>query len=253
LNNSAVTPRILVIVPAFNEAASLPALVASLRRLHPHLQVLIVDDGSEDQTAEVAERLCEGRAVRLISLPCNLGVGGAVQTGLLYARRESYDIAIQVDGDGQHPPSEISSLLAAMHDAHYDLVIGSRFLPIAQGGAASSAYQPTIARRLGTRMFSSLLSALCGTRITDATSGFRAFSRRAIALLAARYPEDYPEVETILMLAQAGMRIGEVPVRMERRASGASSIGAWEAITYMIKVPLAILMALLRKNHSELS
>lgn len=228
--------RVLVIIPAYNEALSLPALINQLRALYPSFDVLVVDDGSSDPTASVVSRL----PVRLVSLPCNLGVGGAMQTGFLVALEDNYDVAIQVDGDGQHPPEEISKLLAAMEQNGSDMVLGSRFL-------GTDGYQSTPGRRLGIRFFSWILSALCGTRITDATSGFRAWNRRAIRILAKESPEDYPEVETILMMHQANLRISEVAVRMTERAAGRSSMGTWQAITYMIKVPLAILMNLVRK------
>jgi len=233
-------PRVLVIIPAYNEALSLPALIGELRRLYPRFDIVVVDDGSNDQTRAVAATL----AARVISLPCNLGVGGAVQTGLLVALEDDYDVAVQVDGDGQHPPAEISTLLAALEQSGSDMVLGSRFL--AEGG-----YQSTAGRRLAIRFFSWTLSALVGSPFTDATSGFRAWNRRAIRVLAKEYPEDYPEVEAIVKLHQAGLRISEVPVQMLERKAGRSSIGAWEAITYMIKVPLALLMNLLRGHKPE--
>lgn len=232
--------RVLVIIPAYNEALSLPALIGQLRSLHPGIDLLVVDDGSTDQTPAVVSKL----PARLISLPCNLGVGGAVQTGLLVALEEDYDIAIQVDGDGQHPPGEISKLLAGLQENGSDMVLGSRFL--GEGG-----FQSTAGRRLAIRFFSRMISAFSGTRITDATSGFRAWNRRAIRVLAKEYPEDYPEVEAILRLHQAGLRISEVAVRMLERTAGRSSIGTLEAFTYMIKVPLAVLMSLLRRREPE--
>ncbi len=236
----AASQRVLVIIPAYNEALSLPPLIGELLGLYPGFDVLVVDDGSTDQTQAVVSKL----PVRLISLPCNLGVGGAVQTGLLVALQDHYDIAIQVDGDGQHPPAEISKLLTTMQQNGSDMVLGSRFL--GEGG-----FQSTAGRRLAIRFFSWAVSALGGTPITDATSGFRAWNRRAIQVLAKEYPEDYPEVEAILRLRQARLRISEAPVQMLERAAGRSSIGTLEAITYMVKVPLAILMNLLRGREPE--
>jgi len=141
---------------------------------------------------------------------------------------------------------EIPKLLAAMKETRSDMVLGSRFL-------AASGYRSTAGRRLGTRLFSSIVSALCGARITDATSGFRAWNRRAMRILAKQYPEDYPEVEAILIAQRAGLRIAEVPVRMQERTAGRSSLGIWEVVTYLIKVPLAMLMNLVRKRDPQSS
>jgi glycosyltransferase involved in cell wall biosynthesis len=230
--------RGLVIIPAYNEAASLPPLLGRVRELYPALDVLVVNDGSTDDTAQALSHC----PVRKLSLPCNLGVGGAVQAGLLVASREHYPFAIQMDGDGQHRPEDIAQLLKAMDQSGSDMVIGSRFLEAA-------GYRSTASRRVGIRLFSRILSALCGAKITDATSGFRVWNRRAVEVLAKQYPEDYPEVEVILMLHQAGLRTSEVAVTMRERQAGESSIRTLEAFTFMIKTPLAILMALLRKRE----
>jgi len=199
----------------------------------------VIDDGSSDRTSEVASAL----SVRLISLPCNLGIGGAVQTGLQYAQQQRYDIAVRVDGDGQHPPAEIPKLLQVLKETKSDLVIGSRF-------RERDGYQSTFGRRIGIRLLSWILSALCQIDITDATSGFSALSRRGICLLAKEYPEDYPEVEAIVIMERAGLRITEIPVSMACRQAGRSSIGMLQSISYMIKVPLAIFMNLVRPRSS---
>jgi glycosyltransferase involved in cell wall biosynthesis len=180
--------------------------------------------------------------VRLVSLPCNLGIGGAVQTGFRIARDEGYDVAVQVDGDGQHPADHVQLVVNALLETGSDIAIGSRFL-------SGDGYQSTLSRRMGIRFFSRWLSAICHTRITDATSGFRAFNRHAIELLADDYAEDYPEVEAVLVAHRAGLKICEVPVQMSARTTGSSSIGGLQSTGYMVKVSLAILMASLRKRR----
>ncbi len=231
--------QILIIIPAHNESRSLPALIHSLQSECPSCDIVVIDDGSTDRTREIASRL-----VRVVSLPCNLGIGGAVQTGLQIALREGYDLAMQVDGDGQHPPTEIPVLLRAMDETDADLVVGSRF-------RASGGFKSTAARRAGIRFFAALLTRICKTRITDATSGFRVMNRRAIRLLAGRYSEDYPEVEALVVVHRAGLRIVEVPVHMCERTGGTSSIGKIRSVIYMLKVPLAIFMNLLRKSEAQ--
>ena len=237
--------RVLIVVPAYNEAKSLPKLVASLREECPGCDVVVIDDGSSDNTRETLKGLTRG-----VTLPCNLGIGGAVQTGWQIALREDYDYAMQVDGDGQHPPAEIRKLLAAMQEstlngeATADLIVGSRFR--SEGG-----FKSTATRRMGIRFFALMLSAICRTKITDPTSGFRILSRRAIRLLAQRYSEDFPEVEALVVAHRAGLRIMEVPVVMAERSAGRSSIGALKSLVYMLKVPLAIFMTLLRKPEAN--
>jgi glycosyltransferase involved in cell wall biosynthesis len=232
--------RILIIVPAFNEADSLPGLVQALHGECSGCDVVVVNDGSTDRTMQVvADR------TRVVSLPCNLGIGGAVQTGLQIALREGYDLAIQVDGDGQHLPHEVATLLAELRESCCDMVVGSRFK--ANGGSKSTA-----ARRVGISLFSFLLSTICQTKLTDPTSGFRVMNRRVIQLLAQHYSEDFPEVEALMVVHRAGFRISEVPVQMAERTAGKSSIGSIKSFIYMVKVPLAIFMNLLRKSEVQL-
>ncbi len=233
-------PRVLIIVPAFNEARSLPALIASLHSHCGDCDVVVVDDGSTDGTRAVLAGVA-----RVVSLPCNLGIGGAVQTGLQIAWRENYDVAMQVDGDGQHPAQEVGKLLAALNETQCDLVVGSRFRD-------AGGFKSTLARRMAIHLFSASLSRICGTRITDATSGFRAMNRRAIELLALRYSEDYPEVEALVVAHRAGLKIAEVAVQMSARTAGKSSIGSIKSLIYMVKVPLAIFMSLLRRSEARL-
>lgn len=231
--------RVLIIIPAYNEAGSLPGLLRSLQVECPWCDVVVVDDGSTDGT-----RQCVAGIVRVISLPCNLGIGGAVQTGLQIAFREKYDFALQVDGDGQHPAREIRKLLDAIRESGCDMVVGSRF-------RAAGGFKSTATRRMGIRFFSIILSAICGTKITDPTSGFRVFNRRAIRLLAHSYAEDFPEVEALVVARRAGLRLIEIPVEMTERTAGKSSIGSVKSLIYMVKVPLAIFMTLIRKPEVQ--
>lgn len=229
----------LIIIPAFNEAGSLPALINRLTLLYPNYDIAIINDGSTDDTAAVVRQT----RARLVTLPCNLGIGGAMQTGFRIAHHEGYDIAVQVDGDGQHPAEQVHLLVETVLDSGCDIAIGSRFL-------SGSGYQSTLSRRMGIKIFSMWLSAICHTRITDATSGFRALNRRAIKLLAGNYAEDYPEVEAIVVAHRAGLRISEVPVKMAARTEGVSSIGGLSSVGYMFKVSLAILMCSLRRAEA---
>ncbi len=228
--------RTVVIVPAFNEEAALPATLAELRVVSPDLDIVVVNDGSADGTGRVAR---ESGVATVIELPANLGIGGAVQTGFKYAAREGYDYAIQVDADGQHQGAEIPKLLEPLLAGTADVVIGSRFL-----GAGD--YRAPAARRLGMWLFYLINSLLVGRAITDNTSGFRAYNREAIAFLAEHYPADYPEPEAVILLRRNGFRLEEVGVSMRARQGGASSIGLRGAAYYMIKVVLAVLVTAFR-------
>jgi glycosyltransferase involved in cell wall biosynthesis len=191
----------------------------------------VVDDGSHDATAEVAF----AAGARVARLPFNLGIGGAVQTGYRLAWDEGYDVAVQIDGDGQHRPDQMLRLLEAIRGGAANYVIGSRF-------ALGSEYRPSRSRRSGILILSRLVSMVVGRRLTDTTSGFRAADRRTIELFAAHYPHDYPEVEALVLAARSGLRIAEVPVTMRQRASGRSSITPLRAAYYMIKVMLAVIV-----------
>ncbi len=232
--------RVLAIVPALDEARSLPGVVAGLRAAPVPLDVCVVDDGSSDDTARVAARA--GAAV--LRLPVNLGIGGAVQAGYLWARERGYDAAVQVDGDGQHDPASLPALLAPIADGRADLAVGSRFL--AEGG-----FRSTAARRVGIRYLSWLLRLRSGARVTDATSGFRAAGRRAIELFAASYPSDYPELEAIALATRNGLSIVEVPVRMHERRHGRSSISSLRAVYYMVKVTAALVILPLPRERQD--
>jgi hypothetical protein len=231
--------RKLAIVPAYNEEGMVGRVVRDILRVAPDFDVLVVDDGSTDGTA--ADARSEGATV--ISHPFNLGIGGAVQTGFKYALREGYDIAAQVDGDGQHKPSYLPELLAKLRTKgdQADMVCGSRF-------RGDPGYRVPLGRRVGNFIFSIVLTAICRRRITDPTSGFRITNRRGIELFARDYPHDYPEVEAILMLHAHRLRIHEVPVRMNARGFGRSSIDYPRSAYYMAKVLLAIFVGLFRRR-----
>jgi glycosyltransferase involved in cell wall biosynthesis len=237
---SAAQPQLrkLVIVPAFNEGEMVGRVVREINRSAPDFDVLVVDDGSADSTAAAAEQA--GAVV--ISHPFNLGIGGAMQTGYKYALREGYDVAAQVDGDGQHKPSYLPELLAALQtEGQADMVCGSRF-------RGDPGYKVPIGRRIGNLIFSVVLTAITRQRITDPTSGFRMTNRHGIELFARDYPHDYPEVEAILMLNAHRLRLHEVPVRMNARGFGRSSIDYPQSAYYMAKVLLAIFVGLFRRR-----
>jgi glycosyltransferase involved in cell wall biosynthesis len=227
----------LAVVPAYNEAATVGRVVGEIQEHAPQFDVLVVDDGSTDGSGEVAE----AAGARVLRHPFNLGIGGAVQSGFVYAFDNRYRYMVQVDADGQHLPEELSKLLEAMkEDPSLDMVCGSRFL-------IENGYPAPISRRAGIHIFAFLLSRIMGRRVSDPTSGFRLYNRRGIALFARDYPHDYPEVEAVLMVHFHRLKVQEVPVRMLARGGGTSSIrGSGKSVYYMIKVLLAIFVGLVR-------
>jgi glycosyltransferase involved in cell wall biosynthesis len=232
--------RYLAIVPALNEVDVIGQTVSEIRRWASDFAVLVVDDGSTDGTARAAE----AAGAEVLRLPFNLGIGGAMQAGYLYASEHGYDVAVQVDGDGQHDPRHIHDLLGRLTgDADLNMVTGSRFLEPADGGYRSSA-----SRRVGIRVFARVVSLASGQRVTDPTSGFRMTDRRGIELFARDYPHDYPEVEAILLMHSNRLRSCEVPVTMRARTTGRSAISRGQATYYMVKVLLAVLVGLLRRR-----
>jgi len=218
--------KVLVIIPCFNEQESLPGLLAEVRAAG--LDVVVIDDASTDATAFTAA----AAGVPVLSLPVNLGIGGAVQTGFLYALRHGYDIVVQVDGDGQHDPAQVAVVVAPVLAGEADCVIGSRYLP----AAPDRDYRTPPARRLGMHFSSWVLKRATGIRVYDTTSGLRALNRRAFGYFACTYPVDHPEAEALLMLHQAGLRILEVPIRMRQRTSGQSLFSLFKAAVYPLRV-----------------
>ena len=224
--------RALVVIPAYNEAANITGVVAAVRDAFLG-DIVVIDDGSDDDTAAQARRT----GATVLQHPCNLGIGATVQTGFLYALARGYDAVLRLDGDGQHDPVFIPQFLELLAGA--DIVVGSRFL-------AREGYQSTLVRRMGIVVLG-LLSALVGTRVTDPTSGYWAVNAKALELLARFQPDDYPETQALVLATRAGLRIRELPVVMQARQAGRSSIGgALHAGFYMLKVMLAVSIERLR-------
>jgi glycosyltransferase involved in cell wall biosynthesis len=237
----AVGLRCLAIVPAYNEEHSVAGVVREIAAVERDFEIVVIDDGSVDGTALAAQ----AAGATVIKLPFNLGIGGAVQTGYQFARDRGFDLAVQVDADGQHDPGEIGRLIEPILEGRADLVVGTRF---AEGGG----YRGTPARRLGIRFFAGVVSLMMRQHVTDTTSGFRAANKHAIRLFAIDYPHDYPEVEATVVLSRSGLTMVEVPVIMRVREGGSSSITTLRAGYYMIKVVLALFIGLFRRYSSPL-
>jgi glycosyltransferase involved in cell wall biosynthesis len=233
--------RRLAIVPAYNEEESVAKVIAEVRAFDPGFDVVVVDDGSVDRTAKVAREA----GAYVLKLPFNLGIGGAMQTGFRFAFERNYDLAVQIDGDGQHDPQELPKILAPLVADEADIVVGSRF-------TGDGAFRSSFTRRIGIKIFAWTVSAVVRQKVTDTTSGFRAVNRQGIRLFAADYPHDYPEVEATVMVVKHRLRLTEVPVTMRERAGGVSSINAWASIYYMAKVLLGILVSVFRKHATPL-
>ena len=237
-------PRILIVIPCYNEEKTIAGVVHQVIRCRDayalNLDILVVNDCSKDNTLDrIRELDCA-----CLDLPVNLGIGGAMHSGYRYAYRHSYDIAVQIDGDGQHPADELPALLAPLLRNEADVVIGSRFLD-------RVGFQSTFARRAGIQFFTRLNWLLIGQTIRDSTSGFRAMNRRTLAIVNRYYPDEYPEPESIVQFGLHKLRIWEVPVEMRERQGGVSSISSLNSIYYMIKVTLGSLFIFLRLRNSR--
>ncbi|TDF97092.1 glycosyltransferase family 2 protein [Paenibacillus piri] len=228
--------KILIVIPAFNEQNNISKVIWDVRQHIPNSDILVINDCSLDATS-VNARMSNG--VKVVDLPYNLGIGGAVQTGFKYAHAHGYPYMVQIDGDGQHIPQEVGKLVNAMARSGCDMVIGSRFLDI-------RSYRTTWSRRLGIKVFDLLFRLLIQTKVTDSTSGFRIYNRKSIQLLSKYYPEDYPEPDAIILLKKHGLRISEVGVEMRPREHGSSSITPIKSPYYMAKVILSIFFSYIR-------
>jgi hypothetical protein len=229
-------PRVLVIVPAHDEEESLPATLDELRRKAPDVAVLVVDDGSRDATARIAREY----RVPVVSHAVNLGVGGALQTGFRWALGHGYDIGVQLDADGQHDPGHLPALLAPILRGECDVSIGSRYV-------ARTGYRAPAARRLGIVLFSGVVRMAVGQRITDTTSGYRAYDRAVMEICQHDFPRDFPDAPLLIDLARRGFRLAEVPVEMRAREAGRSFYTLGRSLYYPYKNLLASLMVLLKR------
>lgn len=227
--------KLLIAIPAYNEAENIERVVNNLIQNYPQYDYVVINDCSTDNTSEI----CHRNHFHIIDLPTNLGIGGAVQTGYLYAARNGYDIAVQVDGDGQHDPVFLNDMAQILEREDCDMVIGSRFLE-------KHGFQSSGIRRVGIRYFTYLIKVLTGRVITDPTSGLRMVNRRTLELFAKNYPKDYPEPESVVAVLRNGGKVKEIPVIMRERSGGVSSISPIRSIYYMVKVSLAILVEMFR-------
>lgn len=225
----------LIIIPAYNESECIQQTVTDIIKKAPDFDYVVINDCSTDNTSEI----CHRNHFHIIDLPNNLGIGGAVQTGYLYAARNGYDIAVQVDGDGQHDPVFLNDMAQILEREDCDMVIGSRFLE-------KHGFQSSGIRRVGIRYFTYLIKVLTGRVITDPTSGLRMVNRRTLELFAKNYPKDYPEPESVVAVLRNGGKVKEIPVIMRERSGGVSSISPIKSIYYMVKVSLAILVEMFR-------
>lgn len=226
----------IIIIPAYNEEENIERTVNAIQKSAQDFDYVIINDCSIDNT----RKICEEKGFNIVNLPINLGIGGAVQTGYKYAYENGYDVAVQVDGDGQHDPEFLSTMAEYLIEHRVDMVIGSRFIE-------KKGFQSSITRRMGIKFFSGLIKVLTGKTITDPTSGLRMIGRNVMEIFSQDYPRDYPEPESIVAVLRKNMKIEEIPVVMLERKGGISSISPKKSIYYMVKVTLAILIERIRK------
>lgn len=226
----------LIIIPAYNEEDNIEKTVRSIQKDAKDFDYIIINDCSTDRTKQI----CRENEFKVVNLPINLGIGGAVQTGYKYAYENDYDVAVQVDGDGQHNPEFLKEMAEYIENNDVDMVIGSRFIE-------KKGFQSSFSRRVGIRFFSLLIKKLTGKTITDPTSGLRMVGKNVIEIFAKDYPRDYPEPESVVAVLRKNLIVKEIPVIMHEREGGVSSISFKNSIYYMIKVTLAILIESIRK------
>jgi len=226
----------IIIIPAYNEEENIERTVNAIQKSAQGFDYVIINDCSTDNT----RKICEEKEFNIVNLPINLGIGGAVQTGYKYAYENGYDVAVQVDGDGQHDPEFLNTMADYLIEHQVDMVIGSRFIE-------KKGFQSSITRRMGIQFFSKLIKVLTGKTITDPTSGLRMIGRNVMEIFSRDYPRDYPEPESIVAVLRKNMKIEEIPVVMLERQGGVSSISPKKSIYYMVKVTLAILIERIRK------
>ncbi len=228
--------KILIIIPVFNEEKTLGGVIQEIRRYVPEADVVVVNDGSTDSTSTAGRQA----GVAMLENPYNMGIGATMQTGFLYAVRNNYDIAVQIDGDGQHNPKSLPSLIKPILEGRANLVIGSRYL-------SNGGFKSTPLRKVGIKFFTYLILIYTGRRITDSTSGFRAIDRKGLELFSEDYPPDYPEVEALISAYKNRLIFEEIPTKMRKRQGGRSSIGMTSALYYMIKVTLSTTIGAFRR------
>jgi len=229
--------RTLAIVPAYNEEHSIGTVLEEIRAADPDLEVVVINDASTDGTGAIATRA----GVSVVHLPFNMGIGGAMQTGYQFARDNGFEVAVQIDSDGQHDPRELASLFEPIGRDEADMVIGTRF-------AGVGGYRATPGRRMGMKLFSWVARMLAHAKLTDPTSGFRAVNRRGIELFAREYPHDFPEVESNVLAVRYGLRVVEVPVLMRERAAGRSSVTTIRGTYFVIRILLSLFISLFRRH-----